>query len=353
MTSLAAAHPRRVAVVLFNLGGPDRPEAVRPFLFNLFNDPAIIQVPNPFRTLLAHFISWRRAKPAGEIYAHLGGGSPLLPNTQAQAQALEAALQAEGREVRCFIAMRYWQPMSFEAATQVKEFRPDLVVLLPLYPQYSSTTTGSSVKAWHEAAKAVGLAVPTRMALSYPDDEGFIAAQAELIRKAYDEASAFGKPRVLMSAHGLPKKIIAGGDPYQWQCEQTAKAIAEALNIDGLDWVNCYQSRVGPLEWIGPSTDDEIRRAAADKVPLVVAPIAFVSDHSETLVEIEIEYRHLAKEAGAPAFFRVPAVGTHPDFIAGLAKRVDGMIEQRDRRAPAGQIEQGCSGNKGACSSCG
>lgn len=353
MSSLAARHPRRVAVVLFNLGGPDRPEAVRPFLFNLFNDPAIIGLPNPFRTLLAHFIAWRRSGPAGKIYDLLGGGSPLLPNTQAQAAALEQSLQQEGQQVRCFIAMRYWQPMSYEAATQVKEFRPDLVVLLPLYPQYSRTTTGSSVKAWHEAAKAVGLACPTRLIASYPDDDGFIDAGVNLLRSAYAEAQAFGKPRVLFSAHGLPKKVIDGGDPYQWQCEQTAQKLVEKLNIDGLDWINCYQSRVGPLEWIGPSTDAELRRAAADKVPVLVYPIAFVSEHSETLVEIEIEYRHMAKELGIPAFYRVPTVATHPAFIAGLARRVGEMIHQRDGRAPAAEIAAGgCSGNKGGCPSC-
>jgi protoporphyrin/coproporphyrin ferrochelatase len=349
---MVPASPRRVAVVLFNLGGPDRPEAVRPFLFNLFNDPAIIGAPGFIRTLLANFIAWRRSGPASKIYAHLGGGSPLLPNTQAQAAALEADLAQEGREVRCFIAMRYWHPMSFETAMAVKGFNPDMVVLMPLYPQYSRTTTGSSVKAWHEATKAVGLAVPTRMTLCYPDDDGFIDAQVDLVRAAYDQACAFGKPRLLLSAHGLPKKVIAGGDPYQQQCEQTAQALVDKLGIDGLDWLNCYQSRVGPLEWIGPSTDAELRRAAADKVPVVIAPIAFVSEHSETLVEIEIEYRHMAKELGVPAFFRVPAVGTHPAFIAGLARRVEKLINNPDSRAPAAELPT-CSGKKGACSSCG
>lgn len=356
MSSSNTAAPQRVAVVLFNLGGPDRPEAVQPFLFNLFNDPAIIGAPGFIRTLLAHFISRRRAKPAGKIYELLGGRSPLLPNTQAQAAALEAALAEDGRETRCFIAMRYWHPMSFETAMAVKGFRPDLVVLLPLYPQYSKTTTGSSVKEWHAAAKAVGLAARTRLALSYPEDDGFIAAGAELIRAAYDEAAAYGKPRLLFSAHGLPKKIIAGGDPYQWQCEQTAKALAERLNIPDLDWINCYQSRVGPLEWIGPSTDDELRRAAADKVPVVVAPIAFVSEHSETLVEIEIEYRHLAKELGVPGFARAPTVGTHPLFIAGLARIVENLIAQRDSRGVATEqpaAGQTCGSKAGGCPSCG
>ncbi|HEY0835413.1 MAG TPA: ferrochelatase [Azospirillum sp.] len=313
----------RTAVVLFNLGGPDSPDAVRPFLFNLFNDPSIIGAPNPIRYLLAQFISRRREKPAQAIYAELGGKSPLLENTQAQARALEAVLTGgELGEVRAFIAMRYWHPMSDEAAKAVKAFDPDRIVLLPLYPQWSTTTTASSLRVWNAAAAAVGLTAPARVVCCYPTEPGFTAAVAELIRPRYDEAAGQGRPRVLFSAHGLPKKIVEKGDPYQWQCERTAEAIVAALGIDGLDWVSCYQSRVGPLEWIGPSTDAEIRRAGQDRVPVVVVPLAFVSEHSETLVEIEVEYRHLAHEAGVPFFARVPTVGTTPAFIDGLARLV-------------------------------
>ncbi|KAA0575598.1 ferrochelatase [Azospirillum sp. Sh1] len=318
--------PRRVAVVLFNLGGPDAPEAVRPFLFNLFADPAIIRLPNPFRFLIASLISGRRAKPAGEIYAQLGGKSPLLENTVAQAAALESALGADpataGAQTKVFIAMRYWHPMSAETAARVKAYDPDLVVLLPLYPQFSTTTTASSAKAWAEAANTVGLAAPTKLLCCYPTQAGFIDATADLIRPLYEAAKAHGKPRVLFSAHGLPKKVVASGDPYQWQCERTAESIAAALGIDDLDWINCYQSRVGPMEWIGPSTDAEIRRAGQDGVPILVVPMAFVSEHSETLVEIEVEYRHLAGQAGVPHFTRVPTVGVHPGFIDGLAALV-------------------------------
>lgn len=332
--SVPGGRPRRVAVVLFNLGGPDAPESVRPFLFNLFADPAIIRLPNPFRFLIASLISGRRAKPAAEIYAQIGGKSPLLENTQAQAAALEAALgadpgpdrgadpAADGAETKVFIAMRYWHPMSAETAARVKAYDPDLVVLLPLYPQFSTTTTASSAKVWHETAKTVGLTAPTRLLCCYPTQAGFIDASADLIRPLYEAAKAHGTPRVLFSAHGLPKKVVAGGDPYQWQCERTAESIAAALGIDHLDWMNCYQSRVGPMEWIGPSTDAEIRRAGQDGVPILVVPMAFVSEHSETLVEIEIEYRHLAKEAGVPHFTRVPTVGVHPGFIDGLARLV-------------------------------
>lgn len=311
----------KLAVVLFNLGGPDRQESVQPFLFNLFNDPAIIGLPWPFRTLLAHLISKRRGPIAREIYAEIGGGSPLLPLTVEQAEALEARLQGED-EVKVFIAMRYWHPMSDETALAVKDYEPDEVVLLPLYPQYSTTTTASSVRDWKRAAGAAGLDVPTRTVCCYPTEEGFIRAEADLIGKAIDEAKKTGRPRVLFSAHGLPERVIAGGDPYAWQVEQSAKAVVDALGRDDFDWLVCYQSRVGPLKWIGPATDTEIERGGSDKVPLVVVPIAFVSEHSETLVELDIEYGKLAKEAGVPAYIRVPAVATEAPFIDGLARLV-------------------------------
>ncbi|KAA0597619.1 ferrochelatase [Azospirillum lipoferum] len=330
---MSGGRPRRVAVVLFNLGGPDAPEAVRPFLFNLFADPAIIRLPNPFRFLIASLISGRRAKPATAIYAQLGGKSPLLENTEAQAAALEGILGADpataGAETKVFIAMRYWHPMSAETAARVKAYDPDLVVLLPLYPQFSTTTTASSAKAWHEAARTVGLTAPTKLLCCYPTQAGFIDATADLIRPLYEAAKAHGRPRVLFSAHGLPKKVVTAGDPYQWQCERTAESIAAALGIDDLDWINCYQSRVGPMEWIGPSTDAEIRRAGQDGVPILVVPMAFVSEHSETLVEIEVEYRHLARQAGVPHFTRVPTVGVHPGFIDGLARLVRQTVAGR------------------------
>ena len=312
---------RRIAVVLFNLGGPDKPESVRPFLFNLFNDRSIIRLPNPFRMVLASLISRRRAPVAMKIYEELGGGSPLLPNTIAQAEALNSRLGDLG-DVRVFIAMRYWHPMSVAAVEQVQAFDPDEVVLLPLYPQFSTTTTASSLRLWRETAQALGFDRPTRAVCCYPIEPGLIAGNVEAIRREYTQACRHGPPRLLFSSHGLPESIVRDGDPYQWQCEQTAAAMVEALAIDELDWVNCYQSRVGPMKWIGPATDDEIRRAGGDGVPIVVVPIAFVSEHSETLVELDIEYRKLAGEAGVPYYGRVPTVGTNGDFIDGLARLV-------------------------------
>jgi ferrochelatase len=310
----------RTAVVLFNLGGPDKPESVRGFLFNLFNDRAIITLPQPWRWLIARLIAGRRAATARAIYDKIGGASPLLENTVAQAAALTGAL---GAEHRCFVAMRYWHPFSGVAAAAVKAWNPDRIVLLPLYPQFSTTTTASSFADWHRAAEGAGLsAVPTVALCCYPDDAGFVAATVAAIRAAITEVPPGAPYRILFSAHGLPKKIVSAGDPYQFQVELTVAALRKALEIADLDSVVCYQSRVGPLEWLGPGTDAEIRRAGAEGIGLVVVPVAFVSEHSETLVELDIEYRHLADQAGVTFYHRVATVGCTADFIAGLAALV-------------------------------
>ena len=323
------ASNEKLAVVLFSMGGPDRLEAVQPFLFNLFNDPAIFRLPRFPRWLLAWLVSRRRTKAATEIYRHLGGRSPLLENSLAQAQALETALGGPER-VRCFVAMRYWQPFADQVAGAVKAFDPDRIVLLPLYPQWSTTTSASSVADWQRAADKVGLAKPTRTLCCYPTDPGFIAALARMIGPLYRAAANHGPARLLFSAHGLPSSIVAAGDPYQWQCERTAEALVRALGIPSLDWVGCYQSRVGPLKWIGPETSAEIVRAGREGVAVVVVPIAFVSEHSETLVELDVEYRALAERSGVSAYLRVPTVSVAPEFIAGLAR----LVRADDAAAP-------------------
>ena len=327
---------QRIAVVLFNLGGPDGPDAVRPFLFNLFNDPAIISAPGPIRWFLAQMISRRRAPLAQENYAIMGGGSPLLPNTEKQARALESALSDSG-EVRCFIAMRYWHPFAGEAARDVRKFNPDRVVLLPLYPQYAAATTGSSLDDWSRAAAKAGLGVPTSTICCYPEEEGFIRSMGALTSEAWHKAAKAGEPRILFSAHGLPKREIERGDPYQWQVERTAGAIAAAVTQElgrEPEWKISYQSRVGPLEWIGPYTDAEIEQAGQENRPLVVVPLAFVSEHVETLVELDVEYGDLAREKGVPAYERVATVGDDRPFIDGLA----GMV----RRILAASDDIGC-----------
>ncbi len=306
----------KVAVVLFNLGGPDSPEAVEPFLRNLFSDPAIIALPGLLRLPLGRLISRRRAPVAKEIYHQIGGRSPILPETEAQALALEAALAHE-MEAKAFIAMRYWHPRSDETVRAVRAFAPDRIVLLPLYPQYSTTTSDSSLKDWAGAAKKVGLSAPASAVCCYPAERGFIQAMVARIRAELDKIRPDVSYRLLLSAHGLPKRTIARGDPYQWQVEQSARAIAAEL--PGIDWQVCYQSRVGPMEWIGPATDAEIRRAGSEGKGVIIAPVAFVSEHSETLVELDIEYAKLARESGVPDYLRAGTAGIQADFIAGLA----------------------------------
>lgn len=303
----------KTAVVLFNLGGPDDVQAIRPFLFNLFNDPAIIRVPRVFRYLLAQLISRKRAPVAAKIYDHLGGKSPLLDNTRAQAAALQDVL---GEGFQTFVCMRYWHPMTEAVVQDVMAYAPDRIVLLPLYPQFSTTTTASSVKKWQEIAGKQGLNVPTTTACCYPTHPDWVQAVAVKIGEKVDN---FQGTRVLFSAHGLPESIVKQGDPYQWQVEQTVAAVVAALNVPDLDYQICYQSRVGPMKWIGPSTESAIERAGAEKKNLVMIPIAFVSEHSETLVELDIEYRHLAEEAGVPQMIRIDTVGDHPLYIAALA----------------------------------
>ena len=314
----------RTAIVLFNLGGPDRIESVWPFLLNLFSDPAILRVPFFIRPLLARRIAGARLGAARENYRLLGGRSPLLELTEAQARALEAAL-AE-REARCFIAMRYWHPFSAAAARAVKVWNPDEVVLLPLYPQFSTTTTGSSLAAWREAAVRVGLVKPVTTVCCYPDDPAFVAAITATLCRQIAQARATlgpgGRLRVLFSAHGLPETIVRAGDPYQFQIERTVAAVVRALALPDLDHVICYQSRATPQRWIGPSTDAEVERAGRDGVALLVVPIAFVSEHSETLVELDVEYRELARRHGVPGYFRMPTQNADPGFIEALAALV-------------------------------
>ncbi len=314
----------RTAVILFNLGGPDSKEAIKPFLFNFFMDKNIIGAPLPIRWALAKYISQKRGSGAALTnYGFLNYCSPLLDNTVKQAALLEEKL---GEDFKTFVCMRYWKPRADEVALKVKAYNPDKIVLLPLYPQYSTATTKSSFEEWNRVVARTGLNVLTTCINCYPCNAGFVKAAADNIKKAYDDLAEITgcKPRLLFSAHGLPESVVKKGDPYQWQCEQSAAAIVEALVVENLDWSLCYQSRVGPKKWIGPSTEEELHRAAKDDVPVLVFPVAFTQEHVETLVEIEIEYRQLAREMGVPAFARVPTVGTHEDFIDGLAGLVCG-----------------------------
>ncbi len=323
---------RKLAIVLFNLGGPDRPESIKPFLLNLFHDPAILRVPFFVRPLLAQIIATARVKPATENYAILGGKSPLLELTQDQADALADAVSGPDTDAKCFIAMRYWHPFSQEAASAVKAWGADEIFLLPLYPHFSTTTTGSSLAAWRDAALRAGLARPVTTLCCWFDDDGYVAATAAIVRRSLAEARAVATApvRILFSAHGLPEVIVARGDPYQFHIESTVRSVVDHLQSDGetLDWQVCYQSRATPQKWLDPSTEEAIESAARDKVAVLVVPIAFVSEHSETLVELDVEYRELAEKMGVPGYFRAPAQNSDAAFIAALA----GLVHTARRR---------------------
>jgi ferrochelatase len=306
----------KTAVVLFNLGGPDSLKAVRPFLFNMFSDKAILGVMQPFRYMLAKFISISRTKKSQGIYAQIGGKSPLAELTQQQADALEKELSQKG-EYRVFVAMRYWKPTIEQVVAEVKAYDPEKVILLPLYPQFSTTTTQTFFDAWYAEADKQKLQAKHHPVCCYPFDNHFIDAHVELLKKVYNEASAHGSPRILFSAHGLPQKIIDKGDPYQWQIERTVSAIMRKFGP--ADHIISYQSRVGPIEWIKPYTDTEIERAGKDDVPIIIVPVAFVSENSETLVELDIDYKILALKCGVKHYTRVPALGVHKLYIESLA----------------------------------
>jgi ferrochelatase len=312
----------RLAVVLFNLGGPDDLTSVRPFLFNLFRDRAIIGLPAVVRYPLAFLIARGRDKAAQANYAIMGGRSPLLPETEAQARALERTLAVRHKgEVGVFISMRYWRPFASETARAVAAFAPDEIVLLPLYPQFSTTTTASSLKDWARAYRGIGR---VRTITEYPVAPGLVAAHAQAIRETWEKAGRPKGLRLLFSAHGLPQKIVDAGDPYRDQVMQTAEAIAAALP-EFPDWTVCFQSRVGPLKWLEPSTDTEVRRAGEERKGVLVCPIAFVSEHVETLVELDHEYADLAKAAGCAPYLRSPTPGVRQPFIDTLA---DLVLEQ-------------------------
>jgi len=309
------------AIILFNLGGPDKLENVEPFLFNLFNDPAILNLPTFLRYPLAKLISNRRAPVAKKIYEEIGGSSPILKLTKDQANALEKKLNQNQttNNYKCFIVMRCWHPRATEVIKDVQSYAPDEIILMPLYPQYSAATSGSSMKEWSDVCKKDNYNIKTSAICCYPTDKNFINAHTKEIIKKIKDLKNF---KLIFSAHGLPEKNIKNGDPYQWQIEQSVKKIIENLNYENLDWILSYQSRVGPLKWIGPSTDDVIVENSKIGKHIVLVPIAFVSEHSETLVELDVEYKKLAQDNGCKQYTRVPALGINEDFISAMSELI-------------------------------
>jgi len=308
------------AVILFNLGGPDKLESVEPFLFNLFNDPEILSIPSIFRYPLAKFISKKRAPISKNIYKEIGNRSPILELTQEQAKSLEDSLSTKGN-YKCFVVMRCWHPRAVDVIKKVKEFNPEQIILLPLYPQFSASTSGSSINEWNNLCKKENYKIKTKTICCYPTENNFIESHVSLIKKTLKNIKDKNF-KLLFSAHGLPEAKINNGDPYQWHVEECVKAILSRLKDVNLDYIISYQSRVGPLKWIGPSTDAEIIKCSKEKKGIVVVPVAFVSEHSETLVELDIEYKKLAEKNGCSFYKRVPALGVEKNFIKSLTELV-------------------------------
>ena len=337
------------AIVLFNLGGPDKLESVEPFLFNLFNDPAILNLPTIIRYPLAKLIANRRAPIAKKIYGEIGGSSPILKLTNDQLFKLEQKLnnKNDSNEYRCFITMRCWHPRAKKIINDVKLFNPDEVILLPLYPQFSASTSASSIKEWEDTCRANKYSVKTNIICCYPTEYNFIKAHILEINKKIKGINNF---KLIFSAHGLPEQNVKKGDPYQWQVEQTVSEIVKSLNIENLDWILSYQSRVGPLKWIGPSTDDVIIKNSKLGKSIVIVPVAFVSEHSETLVELDIEYKKLALDNGCVKYIRVPALGTNDTFIESLSDLIinkkknyfNGKIFPPNKKCPSNFVKCPC-----------
>ncbi len=314
---------RKIAIVLFNLGGPDKTENIRPFLRNLFSDKAIIELPWFMRLPIAFMISTFRAPKAKPLYEIMGGYSPLLENTNLQANAISNSLAKilPNDEIKVFIAMRYWKPFAKETVRQVENFAPDETILLPLYPQYSKTTSGSSLLDWNKYYSR-----KSKTIRNFPVLSGFISASVKSIIKEWENLGKPEKVRILFSAHGLPQKVIDSGDPYETEINQSAAAIKNILPPN-FETIVCFQSKVGPLKWIGPSTEDEIIRAARDKIGIIIYPIAFVSNHIETLVELDVEYKELAHKLSIPFFGRADTVNCDEDFINSLSNLIKDKLE--------------------------
>lgn len=313
----------RVGVLLLNLGGPDRLEDVRPFLFNLFADPEIIRLPFPWlQKPLAWWISTLRTKRSQENYKQIGGASPLRRITEAQAQALQARLAEKGQPTQMYIGMRYWHPFTEEAIARIKRDGIDRLVILPLYPQFSISTSGSSFRLlqqmWLEDPKLSS--IEYTVIPSWYKQPGYLQAMAQLIAQELDRFPNPDAVHVFFSAHGVPKSYVEeAGDPYQQEIEECTALIMQTLNRPN-SYTLAYQSRVGPVEWLQPYTEDAIQELGQQGVQdMVVVPISFVSEHIETLQEIDMEYREVAESAGIHNFRRVPALNTHSQFIDGMA----------------------------------
>ncbi len=312
------------------MGGPANLAEVQPFLYNLFSDPYIIQLPGllkAFQPELAEFISRRRAAKVQRLYAEIGAASPILFETQAQATALAKYLNKRGdAEYKTYIAMRYSNPRMAETIKQIEADNLDKIYVLPLYPQYSLATSGSSVIEAKQYLDAAGLSKQTRYIEAWYDHPAYIDLIVKRIMTELQALAAEGvstnKIHILFSAHGLPISYVAAGDPYQQQVLATVAKVMGRLPMQR--YSVSYQSRVGPVKWLQPATDKEIKRLAREEGlrNLVVVPISFVGDHIETLSEINIEYKHYAEKLGIDKFRVTRLPKANPLLIEALAAQV-------------------------------
>jgi len=317
---------KKIAVVLFQLGGPDSVEAVEPFLYNLFLDPDIIDFPGAFlaRKFLARTIASRRSRPIGEHYKEIGGKSPINELTDLQARALERSLRSKGHDARVLVAMRYWHPLTAEVVDALKKEPADEVILLPLYPQFSKATTFSSMNEWRRQTRLLGYGTAAHLICCYPNHPQYIEALVGNVNKSLEHFSDLDAADIdlVFSAHGVPLDFIRKGDPYRMHVEETVR---RTMQRGG--WTNphtiCYQSKVGPARWLEPSLTGTIRTlASSGRRNLLVIPVAFVTEHIETLHEINIEAREEAEHLGMNRFEMMPALNDHPLFIDCLADLV-------------------------------
>lgn len=309
----------KTCILLMNMGGPATLDDVEPFLYNLFMDPDIIEIPlgKLLRPFIARKISKKRSAKVRGYYEKIGGGSPLLRLTENQAAALETTLSSYG-DFKTFVAMRYSPPFTEEAIREIILEAPRRIVLFPLYPQYSGTTSGSSFNEFYRVWKKIGKEDVNIVEIKdWHNHSGYISAWVDLIKESL-EATNNNSTHIIFSAHGIPQKMVENGDPYQEQTEETVRLILEELKWDGT-WHLSYQSKVGPVKWLEPATDkllEELGQMGAESVLMV--PISFVSDHSETLYEMDIQYKELAKETGIKNFKRTKTANCNPIFIEAL-----------------------------------
>lgn len=326
----------RTGVLLLNLGGPEKLEDVRPFLYNLFSDPEIIRLPFPWlQKPLAWLISTLRSKKSEANYMEIGGGSPLLQITEAQAQALQSKLSEQGNDIQVYVGMRYWHPFTEEAIAQIKKDNIQKLVILPLYPQFSISTSGSSFRVLEEMWKTDPHLQNVEYTLisSWHDHQGYLGAMVDLIKQELQQFENPDNVHIFFSAHGVPKSYVTeAGDPYQVDIEECTDLIMKTLNTENPHTL-AYQSKVGPVEWLKPYTEDALQELGAENTKdLLVVPISFVSEHIETLQEIDLEYREVAEQAGITNFKRVPALNTHPMFIEALSNLTTEALEKKPLR---------------------